>query len=420
MYKLLVGNGRNIEQKGFLWNMISSIINSGISFLLVIIVNWTVGSTAGGIFGYANPISLWMLTLGNFGMRNYQSTDVKEKYSFGTYLGSRIISSAAMIIVSIIYIVYGVIAKDHALEKALVTLFLCIMRISDAVEDVYDALYQKHGRLDVGGRMWTYRVVLYTIAFALILILTKNLAAATLGLTVVSTVSLFLFIPLVKELFESDKPDFSISPIVQLFKECLPLFLGAFLLVYISMAPRNAIDTQLDEISQNIYSILSMPCFVINLLIGFVIRPALVELSNKWHATDKSGFVKLCSKLLGYTVIITIFVVAAGYWVGVPILTIMTNVDLLPYRDVFAVLLLGGGVYAFAMVLQTILTTMRHQYALLIGFGAAAVSGFIISPVMVRNFGIHGAAYSYVIASMVMCIVFIAIAAAVLLKARKK
>ena len=62
----------------------------------------------------------------------------------------------------------------------------------------------------------------------------------------------------------------------------------------------------------------------------------------------------------------------------------------------------GGAGYALSIILQTILTVMRHQYIILVGYALSSVLVTFQSSMWVRTDGITGAAYSYVAASGVL------------------
>ena len=85
-----------IEQKSVFWNMMSSGLNSVVSMFLLWIVTMINGVSDAGIFSLAFSTSQMMLTIGNYGMRNYQATDIRNKYSTGVYLSSRIFTNAIM------------------------------------------------------------------------------------------------------------------------------------------------------------------------------------------------------------------------------------------------------------------------------------------------------------------------------------
>ena len=68
------------EHKKFLWNMIGGISNASSSMLLLIIVNRTIGAEQGGIFSLAFAIAQMLITIATLEIRNYQATDLQEKF----------------------------------------------------------------------------------------------------------------------------------------------------------------------------------------------------------------------------------------------------------------------------------------------------------------------------------------------------
>ena len=80
----------NIEKNSVFWNMMSSGLNSVVSMFLLWIVTLINGVSDAGVFSLAFSTSQMMLTIGNYGMRNYQATDIRNKYTMGIYLSSRI------------------------------------------------------------------------------------------------------------------------------------------------------------------------------------------------------------------------------------------------------------------------------------------------------------------------------------------
>ena len=95
---------KKIEQQSVFWNMMSSGLNSIVSMLLLWVVTRINGVFDAGIFSLGFSTSQMMLTVGNYGMRNYQATDLKNRYSMGVYLFSRIITSSLMILIVLLFI----------------------------------------------------------------------------------------------------------------------------------------------------------------------------------------------------------------------------------------------------------------------------------------------------------------------------
>ena len=67
---------RIIEQKSFLWNIIGSAVSAASSFVLLLCVTRTVGASEGGIFSLAFATSQILLTIGKFGVRAFQASEI--------------------------------------------------------------------------------------------------------------------------------------------------------------------------------------------------------------------------------------------------------------------------------------------------------------------------------------------------------
>lgn len=237
-----------IGKRSVFWNMMSSGLNSIVSMLLLLVVTRINGVDDAGVFSLAFSTSQMMLTIGNYGMRNYQATDINEKYSMSVYKASRIVTNMVMLLMACAF----VLLNGYYIEKALVTILLCALKATDAMDDVYGGQYQRRGRLDIAGQIMSIRIVLYVIVFCLTLVITHSLLWACLLATICSLCALYMMVLSTRELFRWEKPIFSGKKVFQLLKECLPLCISSFLLIYMSNAPKYAIDTYLTDSARRI------------------------------------------------------------------------------------------------------------------------------------------------------------------------
>ena len=164
-------------------------------------------------------------------------------------------------------------------------------------------------------------------------------------------------------------------------------------------APKYAIDTYLTAKDQAYYTYLFMPCFVTNLFVGFALQPLLVRLSKSWVHKEYRKFIKLCGLIFAGALIISTIIIIGGAILGCPILSIVFGISLSAYTNVLVVLLIGGAFFAFAVIEQVILTVMRRQVYLLVGFGIASAIAMFISGILVKKFALLGAAYAYTISA---------------------
>lgn len=346
-----------------------------------------------------------MLTIGNYGMRNYQVTDIRDKYSMRIYLASRIITNAMMMIFVFVFVK----VEGYTFEKALITILLCLLRVTDAFDDIYGGYYQKRGRLDISGKLMSLRIFAYASAFCICLILWNNLAAGCLAAVVVSAMVLFFLVISTRRVVVIERLGFhwNWKKIIALLYECFPLCLSAFLLIYMGNAPKYAIDNYLSVSEQAYYNYLFMPCFVTNLFVGFILQPLLVRFSKFWLHKEYRKFLKLCGVIFIVALTAAGAIVAAGGLMGCQILAIVFGVRLIQYREVLIVLLIGGAFFAFAVIEQVILTIMRRQMWLLAGFAAASFTARVISNPLVRSWKLLGAGCVYTIAAGVLFLILL-------------
>ena len=213
---------------------------------------------------------------------------------------------------------------------------------------------------------------------------------------------------------------FEIHNILNLLKEVMPLFIGAFIMMYISNAPKYAINGLYNDEIQNVYNILFMPAFVINLFSTFIFRPLLVKMAVINEKKDYKGFFKIFAKM--YLVIMGITIVAMlGSWLcGIPILSVVYGVDLTMYRNQLVMVMICGGISALMTFSYYSVTVIRKQKWLLTGYLLAFIFAVFITRPMVRKWAINGAIMSYGLSIGIIVILFTSMVLLYVYKGKKR
>ena len=382
----------NIERRTAIWNMVSSILGAAQSAIFLLVVTHVCDAVYAGIFSIATTLGYQIIAIGSYGMRNFQATDVKQKYKFKEYLLSRYFTSIAMFIFLIGY----VWIKDYNTEKALIILAFGVYKAVDVIEDVFHGEFQRYNRLDIGAISMTIRYVISFLVFAVVLITSHNLLFACICEAVIS---ILVFIILTYEVIKPRKI-LSVKGALKhtgwLLRDCFPLFIGGFLYLYVCNAPKYAIDNCLSQESQMYFAILFMPVFVVNLLSSFVYRPLLVRMAICWNEKRNKEFWHMVMIQIALIFVLTILGILGAYLCGTQILSLVYGVDVNPYRNCLVLLMFGGGFAALIGFLINVLTVMRLQTLLLLGYMVASVAALIVSNPIVSNLGIFGASVLYV------------------------
>ena len=129
--------------------MIGSSCYSLSSFLYLMVVTRVCGVEPAGFFSLSYATAQLLLTLGRYGMRTYQATDLRRKYLFSEYGVSRILTCGLMLIFGIIYSAFS-----FSGEYIVISIFIIIMKMVDAVEDVYHGNFQQTYHVEIMGKCW--------------------------------------------------------------------------------------------------------------------------------------------------------------------------------------------------------------------------------------------------------------------------
>lgn len=407
MIKKFLFKSRNIKKNSFVWNMSGSMIMAFQSVIMLMILTRTVGIVEAGVFTIAYANANLFLNIGKYGMRNFQVSDAKNQFRFSDYLASRLVTVFFMIIFSFLYTYISAVRNNYNSEKIAVILLMCIFKVADAIEDVYIGYFQHQNRLDIPSKAMTIRLIITIIVFAIFLILGYSLKFALTVACIVTYVCLCIFILLCSDYIKLEK--ISIKSIWKLLIVCFPLFTSNFLSFYIGNAPKYAIDSLLNDELQACYGFIAMPVFVVGLLNGFIFNPVIYKMTDYWEKRDFSKFVKrLCIQVI-IVFIISFCCVVGAYLLGIPVLSMLYNTDLKPYKIELIVLMLGGGMLGFSGLLNTIITIIRCQQYLGIIYFCIAIVAFFLSAIMVKNYSIMGAALIYLIMMSLLCVALLTV-----------
>lgn len=396
----------NIKRDSYLWNMAGSMLMAFQSVIMLMILTRTLGLMEAGIFTIAYANANLFLTIGKYGMRYFQVSDVKNQFTFAEYRLSRVITSLGMLGVSAAYTLYASVSNGYTMEKTQVIIWMCLFKVVDGIEDVYNGLYQRKNRLDVASKMLTLRMIFTIVIFGLGLIIVRDLLLVLIIVTISTTILLILFIRWTYGGFSIGKERIEKKNIFLLLKVCFPLFAGSFLSFYIGNAPKYAIDAILTDELQACYGFIAMPVFVIGLLNNFIFNPMLFRMSVLWSEKRIKEFVYRTAIQTGVVAIITIVCMLGAWLLGIPVLSWMYNTDLTPYKTELLILLLGGGFLGLSGLLNAVITIIRYQKSLMWGYVVMAALAYIFSDRIVRHYEMMGAAVLYAVLMGGLCLIF--------------
>ena len=397
---------KRIIRDGYLWNSASGMVNAVQSVIILIFITRFAGIEEAGVFSIAYAIGVLLQMFATYGVGNFQITDVREKYSFSDYFWNRSITVFVSLALLALYCVLKALSGDYSAEKTLIVLLIGAWKLVDSTENVFYAMFQQKGRLDIGAKCYTIRMTASMILYCALLAAGIGFASSTVITVAFSIAFAFILVKKKLHLFNVRILRPCKDTLLSLFRVCLPLCIGTTLANYIGNAPKYVIDQYMDDTAQAYFGYIMMPAFVILVLSNFIYQPVIRDFGVLWAEGRTREFALKCVRMCAAIAGITAIVLLGGYFLGIPVLSLIYGVELDDYTAEFMVLLLGGGVYALASFMMIMLTTVRSGSIIAAGFAAGTVCALLSGKLLVELSGMMGASYLYLITNSVIFLLF--------------
>lgn len=387
--------------RDYVWNSLG-IGAWGMMFpILTVIVTQLVGVEQAGMFSLAFVTASLLMIVANYGVRTFQISDLDETHSFSDYQVNRWATCALMVAVGVAYC----FVRGYVGDMFIISLGVYLYKMVDGLADVYEGRLQQVDKLYLAGVSQAFRSVVVLIAFSLCLLITHNLPVSCIVMAMAAALT-FVVLTFPLALFETPKSRrVSLGSVVDLFKQCFPLFIALFMYSLIDNMPKFVMEGVLSYDNQLYFNALYFPAQGILLTIGLIYKPLLVRMAEAWADPEKRRKFDLIIVII--MVVILAYTAATAFvmgWIGLPIMSFLYGLDFEQFRGLMYIMIAAGAVTAAIDFLYQVITVLRRQKAVtklyLITFGFS-----LFVPLLLVNFtGLPGAVIGYLI---VMCILLV-------------
>ena len=390
-------------RRDYVWNTLGTTIWGMSLPILSIVASQLAGTEQAGMFSMAFSTGMLLMYAANYGVRNFQVSDIDEGHAFSSYQIQRWASTAMALVLGILYCTI----RDYQPYMATICFGVYLFKLVDGAADVYEGRLQQADKLYLAGISQTLRSAAVFLVFTVLLFVTRNIAIASVGMGIAATASLVLVtVPLA--LLETEKSRrWRLEEVTDLFRQCFPLFAALFLFNLIETMPKLVMEGALPYENQLYFNALYFPSQSIQIIIGFIYKPQLVRLAGIWANPKKRRRFDLI--LLAMMAIIIVVTAVVGIFmgtIGIPLTGFLYGVDFEQFRLLSYLMVVAGGVIAAIDFLYAIVTVLRRQGAVmrlyLVAFAAVTLSSLLL----VNLIGLTGAVASY-LASMTLLLVLL-------------
>ena len=394
----------HVTSLDYLWNTVGTTVWGLVFPLLTIVSTQIAGANQAGMFSMAFVTGTLLMIACNYGVRNFQVSDIDENSSFASYQANRWICAALTLIAGVIYIK----VRSYSSYMATICMGVFIYKLVDGVADVYEGRLQQADKLYLSGISQALRSIAVVAVFSLLLFATDSMAVAATGMGVVAVLSL-AFVTLPLALLETEKSrSVSLSEVAHLFTLCLPSFGALFLFNLIESMPKFVMESALPYRNQLYFNALFFPAQGILLTIGFVYKPQLLRLSNIWSSPkQRRKFDIIIGALMGVIVAVTAAMAFFMGVAGVDLLGMLYGLNFEKYRLLAYLMVLAGGVTAAIDFLHAVITVLRHAKDVMRIYLICFAASIVVPLALVNLFGLTGAVVSYLAIMTILLVLLI-------------
>lgn len=392
------------EADSFIWNSIGGTLNAAQSVFILMVITRTAGLEAAGVFSIAYATGNLFLYFGEYGVRNYQVSDLKEKYSFKDYLLHRVSTVALMMLMVVLYCAYYQLSGRYSPEKTATVFAMCLLKSVDCIEEVYEGRLHQRGRLDLAGKWMTLRLVVSIGGMIAGLVVTKSLLVSTWIAFFLAVLVTVFMIMRTRTPVAYTKDSHGGAALRGLYRACFPVCAVNIMYFYLTNAPKYAIDAVMDETVQAQYNFIAMPVFVVSLLSQFLYQPVMVRMTTAWQNQKKKEFLGIFGKIMGGILALSAICLIGAWFLGIPVLSLLYATDLTALKTDLMLILVGGIFLGMNGFYNAVLTIMRCQRWIPVMYLVGTVLSLLFTERMVVLDGIRGAVLAYI---FIMALIFV-------------
>lgn len=408
-------NEQNLK-KNMLWNAAGNLIYLICQWLVTVLVTNIGAFRDAGLLSVAMSVSATFQTVAMFGIRNYQVSDVENKYSDTCYVSLRVLTCAAALLACTVFS----LVTGYRGEQLLAITWFMLFRLAENFSDVLHGIAQKRGRLDIAGKAFAIKGVGLVAVFLTGYKLGGSLNAGLACMALFSCASTILYDLLVTRRLSHFRIVEKGTACLSLARETAPLCLYLFFSAAISTVPKLILERQCGEEILGAYSSIFAPALLIAAAAGYLYTPFIASFANAYREKQNRAFLSLFGKLAAAIAVLGGLSLLAASLFGDFALKLIFGEKILAYADLLVPILLFiflNALFAFLCMLEVVL---RDFGWLLIACAAGLLTELLLTGTWIERSGVNATSYSLMLGAALPSLVMLTRILLTLRKNRKE
>lgn len=346
-----------------------------------------------GYFSLAMSICSVFFIVSSYGIRTFQVSDVKNRFSDFTYIATRIFT----IIVAFVLCVAFTLIKSYDFYVQTIVWFYMLYKSIEAYSDVLNGIWQKNEGMKSVAISLGSKGILNTVFFIGSYISFHNLFLS-LVLMAISSAFVLLFYDLskTKKFVNQNKVLKNVETVQvhHLLKQGFLAMLSTMGLILFNSIPKLVIEDVLNTESLGIFSSIATPSVVISTFSIGVLLPIAPQLAKNYENDNKKQLLRLicgCNFVaIGIGLTVTVFSAIAGRF----IFAFIFGREILPYFNLFYCMIWVSVLISINNCYTTFLIAVRKLKPLLLFVFMTCIVECALCIILIKEKSIYGAGYA--------------------------
>lgn len=373
-------------------NSIGSVVLMFGQWLISVLLVRMSGYEDAGIFSLAMTVSNVFSFFANYGLRNYQVSDVENRFTQGQYILTRVFTSLVSSAACAIYL--SVAGGYSPLERWAILLYLLYSNINVLSDTLLGSL-QLHDRLYINGYSNIMRGTVCFLAFVGTYLVVHNLLAALAAMCLATLLLAVLYdwrcFRKVETIAPWKRADW--SAVTRLLRVCFALMLSNIFPVITTALPRRSIQKLAGTEQLGYFSSIFTPTVLITTLVPAIIIALVPKMAKAWNERNRRELFCLVGQTYGFTLGFVLVAELAALVAGRFVMKLIFGAEILQYYNLLYLAILATGINALTSCGNGLLIAVGSNRTVALGAAAALAATALLSDFFVLQQGITGAAY---------------------------
>lgn len=351
-------------RRGLSWSIVGSLASFAGSWGFVLVLIHGGEPELVGQYGLAMAIGAPILALTNFQLRGLLATDASREFSFGDYLGLRLIG----MVISAFTMTIVLTLSDFNRSVIVLAAIIAVRRAVESISDIYYGLFQRQELQNLIAQASMWSTLLNLVVFGAVFVMTDDLAWALSGTIVTSLVLLMLhnipharrLEPTTQGVSENLSPDWNAFALRRLFLQAIPLTLVSSLLVLDQNVPRYVLAAQSDLDQLGIFVALGSLLVAVNIFSNAVAQTISPRLAIHVATNNKREFTALILKTELGALVASLGAIGLAYVIGPEVISWIYEPRYSSHEAGIVMLALSAGMAVMGQFLANANTAARR------------------------------------------------------------